>query len=209
MTETEPLCRLYLIAPATLAPEALEPLAEAGDIACLLLRGADDGSRRLIAAAQALGIAVLILDDAKLAEALGADGVHLSSDKAVKGARRILGADSIAGVGCGASRHAAMLAGEAEADYVAFSGREDDPGAAADPEILTWWQIMMTVPCVAMGRVGLDQVSALAEAGADFVALENAVWDHEDGPAAALAEAQRALDESAFRETAELDGDGA
>ncbi len=193
MTEIEPPCRLYLIAPGSLAPDALTPLADAGDIACLLLRDADTQSRALTAAAQELGIAVLLSEDAKLAHSLGADGVHLASHSEVQAARRILGEGSIVGVDCGTSRHAAMLAGEAEADYVAFSGREDAPGEAADPDLLNWWQVMMTLPCVAMGGVQLDQVGALAEAGADFVALEQAVWEHPQGPAAALAEAQHTL----------------
>jgi thiamine-phosphate pyrophosphorylase len=67
--------------------------------------------------------------------------------------------------------------------------------AAADPEILQWWQVMMTVPCVAMGDIALEQVGDLARAGADFVALERAVWAHPDGPAAAVAEANRQLTE--------------
>lgn len=194
--ETNSPCRLYLIAPGSLAPDDLTPLAEAADIACLLLRDADAQSRALIAAAQVLGIAVLLPEDSTLALSLGADGVHLASDTGVQAARRVLGKESIVGVDCGTSRHAAMLAGEAEADYVAFTGRENDPEEAADPELLNWWQVMMTLPCVAMGRVRLDQIPELAEAGADFIALEQAVWEHPQGPAAALGEAQRGIEES-------------
>jgi thiamine-phosphate pyrophosphorylase len=86
-----------------------------------------------------------------------------------------------------------MIAGEAGADYVAFSGREDRPELAADPSILSWWQVMMTLPCVAMGRIDLGEVADLARAGADFVVLDEAVWAHPEGAAAAVAEADRQL----------------
>lgn len=185
--------RLYLIAPAEVTRRALSDALQAGDIACVLLRGAGEASRGLVRAAQDRDVAVLVADDALLGRKLEADGVHLGPDGDVASARRTLGEESIVGVSCGGSRHAAMLAGEAGADYVAFAGTADDPEAAAASDILAWWQVMMTVPCVAMGRVGLDDVQPLAEAGADFVALEEAVWSHPEGPAAAVGKATRAL----------------
>jgi len=189
MTEPDATPRLYLVADAEVPRAALEAALDGGDVACLLLRGAGEGSRDLVAAAQGHGTAVLVMDDPALAGRLGADGVHLGPGGDVERTRRRLGADAIVGASCGDSRHDAMLAGEAGADYVAFSGRDGDPEAAADPAILDWWQTMMTVPCVAMGRIGLGDVHALAAAGADFVALETAVWAHPDGPESAVAEA--------------------
>jgi thiamine-phosphate pyrophosphorylase len=74
-----------------------------------------------------------------------------------------------------------MLAGEAGADYVAFEGDE-----AELKDLLNWWQALMTLPCVALGGVTLDNAAALARAGADFLALEHPLWRHPEGPAAAL-----------------------
>lgn len=186
--------RLYLVAPAEMDPHALDSALDAGDVACLLLRGADGESGPLVRTIQDRSVAVLVADDTALARRIGADGVHLSDSGAdVAAARRDLGPDAIVGVACGGSRHAAMLAGEAGADYVAFAGRDGDEHAAADPDLLAWWQALMTVPCVAMGRVALPDVGSLAKAGADFVALEDAVWSHRDGPERAVTEALRAI----------------
>jgi thiamine-phosphate pyrophosphorylase len=189
-----PIARLYLVAPGDLAPERLTPALDAGDIACLLLRDATPASRPLVEAAQARDVAVLIEDDAELAQRLDADGVHLGPGGRVQATRKALPEDAIVGAYCGRSRHDAMVAGEAGADYVAFAGRPESDLAPAEPALLTWWQTMMELPCVAMGPVEVADAGALAEAGADFVALEGGVWDHPDGPAAAVAEAQRRLD---------------
>ena len=204
MSDEQP--RLYLIAEAArLTPDALDQAVAGGDVACLLLTGADENARSLVARAQDAGIAVLVPDSADLLDTLDADGLHLGATGGagatgadVAALRARLGGDSpdggpILGIACGASRHTAMLAGEAGADYVAFSGRDSSPAAAADPALLDWWQTMMTVPCVAMGDIDLGDVHALAQAGADFVALNESVWDHPDGPATAVAEANKQL----------------
>lgn len=185
--------RLYLIAPAGLPAARLTEALDAGDVAALLLRDATAASGALVRAAQERGAAVLVENDAGLAKTLGADGVHLGPGGRVQATRRQLAKDAIVGASCGRSRHSAMLAGEAGADYVAFAGREESEAAPAEPGILEWWQTMMELPCVAMGPIPLADVRALAEAGADFVALEDAVWAHPDGPAAAVAEANRRL----------------
>ncbi|SDF50644.1 thiamine-phosphate pyrophosphorylase [Limimonas halophila] len=186
--------RLYLIVPGTTPAEQLAAAVEAGDVACVLLTDAGRDARQLVEAAQARGVAVLVADDPTLARALGADGVHLNGEAPVKKTRDALGGDGIVGVQCGRSRHTAMVVGEAGADYVAFAGTEDAPDGPADPEALRWWQLMMTVPCVAMGGCTPDDAGRLAQAGADFVALGAGVWDDPEGPAAAVARAQAGLD---------------
>jgi len=187
--------RLYLIAEAEqLTPTDLSAALAGGDVACLLLRAAHAGSAPLIQTAQDAGVAVLVPDSAELMRRLGADGVHLGPGGEPAPLRSALGEDPILGVACGASRHTALEAGEAGADYVAFHGRDGRPAAPADPALLDWWQTMMTLPCVAMGDIALGDVHALAAAGADFVALADAVWRHPDGPGAAVAEANRQLD---------------
>jgi thiamine-phosphate pyrophosphorylase len=186
--------RLYLLAPVALGATALSAALDGGDVASVLLLGATADSRPLVEAVQAHEAAALVADNPTLASRLGADGVHLGPGGDAAAARRGLGEDAIVGVTCGESRHDAMLAGEAGADYVAFCGRGDQPAAPADPAILGWWQAVMELPCVAFGEVALADVGDLARAGADFVALRDAVWRHPDGPAAAVAEANRQLD---------------
>ncbi len=190
-------CRLYLITPPGLDSataldgfaDALATALEAGDIACVLLRaaGLDDraaltAARRLAPIAQKRGAAFLIEDRPEGARDAGADGVHLNgTDASVARLRQTIGPEAIVGVGCGLSRHGAMDAGEAGADYVAFSGPEADLA-----ELLTWWQATMTPPCVALDGVTLENAVWLARAGADFLAVGQTVWDHPGGPAAAV-----------------------
>ncbi|MDH3594139.1 MAG: thiamine phosphate synthase [Rhodospirillales bacterium] len=198
MAETEPpACRLYLVLPSGLAagdaPEAvagqLATALEAGEVACVLLRTGRLDDRAALRAARALGpvaqardVAFLVEDRPEIARESGADGVHLSGgEAAVARLRETIGPEAIVGVSCGVSRHAAMLAGEAGADYVAFEGEE-----AELKDLLDWWQGLMTLPCVALGGVTLENAAALARAGADFLALEEAVWEHPDGPGAAV-----------------------
>ena len=195
-------CRLYLITPPRLAPETLrDRLAEAldaGDVACVQLRlkdAEDDAIRRatetLRPVAQNRGVAFLMNDRPDLAAELGCDGVHIGQEDATYAeARRIVGPDAIVGVTCHDSRHLAMVAAERGADYVAFGAffptGTKEPKTRADPEILRWWSDIMEVPCVAIGGITLENCRVLIEAGADFLAVVSAVWDHPDGPGAAV-----------------------
>lgn len=177
-------------------PERLEPQAfaaaltaalDAGDVACLELRlaAADAAAWRAAIAvlapiAQSRDVAFLLYGLPRLAADTGCDGVHVGADVPYGDARRAVGQGAIVGVSCGTSRHAAMEAGEAGADFIGF-----DP----DPEIIAWWAELMEGPCVAfaLGAVGDADVAALAAAGADFVAVREAVWDHPGGPPAGVA----------------------
>ncbi len=178
-------------------------MLEATEVACLLLRAPDAGTLRDLAAnlapaAQERGVAVLLDGPPELAIELGCDGVHLPAEspaeiKALKSARQVLGEDLILGALCGASRHSAIMAGDAGADYIGF-GSLDASGPAADPELLTWWQETMSPPCVAFAARDPDQAAALATAGADFVALAASLWDQGDAAAAAQACTTRLAD---------------
>lgn len=200
-------CRLYLITPPQFDPQAFRPkLAEAldaGDIACVQLRlksadGAPAPRDEVRAAARVLmddvqsrDVAFVINDDAELAAELGADGVHVGQDDLpVKAARAIVGPDAIVGATCHDSRHLAMSAAEAGADYVAFGAffptATKDAKTQANPEILEAWATFTNVPCVAIGGITVDNCSVLIEAGADFIAVVSAVWEHPDGPGAAV-----------------------
>lgn len=140
---------------------------------------------------QQAGAAFIINDRPDLARTLGADGVHVGQeDASYAEARALLGPKAIVGVTCHDSRHLAMEAAEAGADYVAFGAffptATKDAKTRAEPELLTWWQEMMTVPCVAIGGITTENAPVLVEAGADFLAVASGVWDHPDGPAEAV-----------------------
>lgn len=200
-------CRLYLITPPTLEPDSFRPrlieALEGGDVACVQLRlKSADGApaprdqvraaaRILMPEAQKRDVAFLINDDAELAAELGADGVHVGqNDLSARAARAIVGKDAIVGVTCHDSRHLAMEAAEAGADYVAFGAffptATKDAKTSADPEILEIWSTMTTVPCVAIGGITLDNCQPLIDAGADFLAVVSAVWDNPHGPGKAV-----------------------
>ena len=194
--------RLYLITPPQLVPAAfadeLARALDAGDVACVQLRLKDvddDAIRRAADAlrpvAQERGVAFLMNDRPDLALATGCDGVHVGQqDASYAEARRLLGAERIVGVTCHQSRDLAMEAAEAGADYVAFGAFFPTPTKEAkhraDPEILRWWSELMTVPSVAIGGITPENCAPLVAAGADFLAVISAVWNHPEGPAAGV-----------------------
>ncbi|MET0239637.1 MAG: thiamine phosphate synthase [Sphingobium sp.] len=197
-----PPCQLYLISPATIGEDFVDLLRAAfdgGRVAAfqLRLKGLDDDA--IIAAAGPLKalcaereVAFIINDSIAMAEKLGADGVHLGQgDGDPREARRILGKAAQIGVTCHDSRHLAMEAGEAGADYVAFGAfyptTTKETTHQADPSILGWWTTVFELPCVAIGGITADNAAPLIEAGADFIAVSGAVWNHPDGPGAGVA----------------------
>lgn len=195
-------CRLYLLTPPRFDAAAfcslLIPALDAGDVAAVQLRlkdTDDDTIRRsceiLRTPVQERDIALILNDRPDLAMELGCDGVHIGQqDTPYREARRVLGEDRIVGVTCHNSRHLAMEAAEAGADYVAFGAfhptATKEAPTAADPEILAWWSELMTVPCVAIGGITVQNCRPLIEAGADFLAVSAGVWQHPEGPAAAV-----------------------
>jgi thiamine-phosphate pyrophosphorylase len=194
-------CRLYLISPPKLsAANFLIPLREAlkgGDVASFQLRlkhAGDDEIRRAVdtlrPAVQAHGAAFILNDRPDLAAELGCDGVHVGQEDASYASARAAMPGGIVGVTCHDSRHLAMEAAEAGADYVAFGAffptQTKEPKASASPEILQWWSEMMVVPCVAIGGITVANARALVEAGADFLAVSAGVWEHPDGAGSAV-----------------------
>jgi thiamine-phosphate pyrophosphorylase len=203
--------RLYLITPPALDPADFAPrlkeALDAGDVACLQLRLKDvddDAIRRaadvLRPITQERDVAFIMNDRPDLALQTGSDGVHVGQeDASYEAARKILGLDKIVGVTCYDSRHLAIEAAEAGADYVAFGGffrsttKDTRRIAGNDPEILRWWSETMTVPCCAIGGITPQNCRMLVEAGADFLAVIAAVWDHPQGPGAAVKEFNAAI----------------
>ncbi len=136
-------------------------------------------------------VAFLVNDRPDIAAACGADGVHIGQeDASYADARRLVGDDKIVGVTCHDSRDLAITAGEQGAEYVAFGAffptGTKSPKSEAAPEILTWWSSIATIPCVAIGGITVQNGQPLIEAGADFLAVVAGVWEHPDGPAAAV-----------------------
>ena len=209
--------RLYLITPPQLRDvpafiTQLEAAIAGGDIASLQVRLKDKDDTIDTAATRAVAqaikplcrdneIALFINDSPQLARALDADGVHLGADDMdIAEARALLGDDVIIGATCKNSRHTALFAGEAGADYLAFGAFYPTETKAettpAEPDILTWCQMFLTLPCVAIGGITLQNAAPLVSAGADFLAVSSGVWNHNDGPAAAVAMFNRVIDEA-------------
>ena len=194
-------CRLYLVSPPRLAPHdfagVLKEALKGGEVASFQLRlkhASDDEIRRacdaLRSIVQANGTAFILNDRPDLAAELGCDGVHVGQEDAPYAEARRLLPSGIVGVTCHDSRHLAMEAGEAGADYIAFGAffptNTKEPTTHADIELLHWWGEMMVVPVVAIGGITVQNASALIEAGADFLAVAAGVWEHPDGPEAAV-----------------------
>jgi len=194
-------CQLYLISPLDVAgdfPQRLKDALGAGPVAAFQFRvkGVDQHeAARLAEPLQAIcaahDVAFIVNDDMALAKRLGADGVHLGQgDGDPREARALLGPAAQIGVTCHDSRHLAMEAGEAGADYVAFGAfyptATKQTEHKADPGILTWWSGLFELPCVAIGGITPENARPLTEAGADFLAVCNGVWAHPGGAAAAV-----------------------
>jgi thiamine-phosphate pyrophosphorylase len=205
MPADTPTCQLYLISPLDVGgdfPARLERALGAGPVAAFQFRvkGIDQhAAARLAEPLQAIcaghEVAFIVNDSIALAKRLKADGVHLGQgDGTVREAREALGRDAQVGVTCHASRHLAMEAGEAGADYVAFGSFYPSETKASEhrpePDVLTWWQSLFEIPCVAIGGITPQNCAPLVEAGADFLAVSQAVWTGDEAAAVrAFAEA--------------------
>ena len=200
-------CRLYLVSPLGVGGDfpqrlarALDAMGDESPVAAFQFRvkGVDEHTAaRLAEPLQQIcaerGVAFIVNDSISLAKRLGADGVHLGQDDGdVAEARQRLGRDAQIGVTCHDSRHLAMEAGEAGADYVAFGAffptTTKDVKHHAELDVLEWWQALFELPCVAIGGITPENCGPLVQAGADFLAVSGAVWNGDE------AEAVRAFD---------------
>jgi thiamine-phosphate pyrophosphorylase len=200
--QPRPPCQLYIVSPPTIVVpdfvEALKAALDGGPVAAFQLRLKDVPDADVLRACDALlpvcaahDVAFILNDRADLAKQAGADGVHLGQgDGSLTDARALLGPNAQIGRTCHDSRHLAMEAGEAGADYVAFGAFYDTTTKPSHyrpaPEILTWWTTISQLPCVAIGGIFPDNAAPLVAAGADFIAVVRAVWDHPDGPGAGV-----------------------
>ncbi|MEM8724192.1 MAG: thiamine phosphate synthase [Pseudomonadota bacterium] len=197
---SDPGTQLYLISPLEVGgdfPERLERALAAGKglVTAFQFRVKDiDDQHQLAALAEPLqaicaarDVAFIVNDSVPLAKRLGADGVHLGQgDGDPREAREELGRAAQIGVTCHASKHLAMEAGEAGADYAAFgaffASTTKDKGDAERPdaELIEWWTKLFEIPCVAIGGITPENCAPLVEAGADFIAVSGGVWNGDE-----------------------------
>jgi len=194
-------CQLYLISPLDVSgafSEKLEQALSAGPVAAFQFRvkGIDQHDAAALAAplqeiCARHDVAFIVNDSISLAKRLKADGVHLGQgDGDARDAREQLGRDAQIGVTCHNSRHLAMEAAEAGADYVAFGAffptNTKEVEHIAELDTVQKWTLVTEIPCVAIGGITPDNAKPLIEAGADFLAVSGAVWNHPQGPAEAV-----------------------
>lgn len=209
MSEALP-CQLYLISPPDVSgefPGQLGAALTAGPVAAFQFRVKDLSVEEAVAQAVPLqaicaehDVAFVVNDDVELALRLNADGVHLGQgDMPLPEARKLVGDQMQIGITCHDSRHLAMEAGEAGANYVAFGAffptQTKETTHRSDIDILEWWSTMMEIPCVAIGGITSENCAKVIEAGADFIAVSGAVWNHPDGPASAVTQFSRVLNQ--------------
>jgi len=195
--------RLYLISPERLEhpsifADNLRAALDGGDVAAFQLRLKDVADDAIARAADTLrpicqqrDVAFILNDRPDLAAKLDCDGVHIGQgDMPYVEARRIVGPQRQIGVTCQASRDLAMTAGEAGADYVAFGAffpsSTKNVTTPASLEIIEWWSQLFEIPCVAIGGITVENCQQVIAAGADFLAVAGGVWNHKDGPEAAV-----------------------
>jgi thiamine-phosphate pyrophosphorylase len=209
MTDSTEGTRLFLVTPARIDAVSFAPLLgealAAGDVAAVLIasEGGADAIGPLVSLIQEKGAAALVADDTRLAGHVGADGVHIEGGiedlrLAVESFRpkRIVGAGNLH------SRHASMQAAELDVDYLFFGLPHGDTHDAPHPkalELAEWWSELMQIPAVIMAGRTLESVAEAAATGAAFMALHDAVWSHQSGPAEAVRLAQALLSHAGRR----------
>ena len=196
--DRRPACQLYVISPPDVGggfPDRLARALEAGPVVAFQFRVKGVDQHQAARLAEPLrrvcgdrDVAFIVNDSVSLAKRLGADGVHLGQeDGDPREARDALGPSVQIGVTCHNSRHLAMEAGEAGADYVAFGSfhptTTKDVRHRAEPVILSWWSALFEPPCVAIGGITPDNAAPLIKAGADFIAVCGAVWGGDEAAA--------------------------
>ncbi|WP_054313872.1 thiamine phosphate synthase [Mesorhizobium sp. 1M-11] len=210
MTESTPpdRCRIVLIPPAGTPAERVVAALAGGDIASLILPQGDRDeasfqayAEKIVPAAQAAGIAVVIAGDSRIAGRVKADGLHVEAGKAnLAEAVERLQDRMMVGVGGAKTRDDALELGEERPDYIFFGRFGYDSKPEPHPRNLSlgqWWAEMIEIPCIVMAGSDVTSVGAVAATGAEFVALSAAVFADDVEPAAVIAKANALLDETA------------
>jgi thiamine-phosphate pyrophosphorylase len=198
-------CRLCLVTPDDIDPDDLAPLVDdalaGGDVASVIITGEGERLQRLAEAvvprAQARGAAALVRNDTRIAGRVRADGVHVDTGIAdLTAVSEKLRPKLIVGAGGLRSRHDAMVAGEANPDYLFFGRLDGDTGDdifGKALDLAAWWSSVMVIPAIVMGGQTIASVETAAREGIEFVALSRAVFADPRGPAEAVEEANLRL----------------
>lgn len=169
--------RLFLVAPERPAAEVLvciKAACAAGDVASLLVPLSL--AKEITPIAQQLGLAVLTAGEPRDALRAGCDGLHVDAETgSLAGARAGLGKNSILGVFAGGSRHLAMEAAEAGADYVALN--QNSASIGGEP-IVKWCAEFLEIPCVAFSPVEPEALDTLLPQKPDFIRPADAMWEN-------------------------------
>lgn len=196
--DRRPPCQLYLISPLDVTggfADRLRRALDAGPVAAFQFRVKNVDQHQAAKLAEPLqricadaDVAFIVNDSVSLAKRIGADGVHLGQeDGDAREARAILGPNVQIGVTCHDSRHLAMEAGEAGADYVAFGAfyptSTKETNHRPEPVILSWWSALFEIPCIAIGGITPANAAPLVAAGADFLAVSGAIWGDDEAAA--------------------------
>jgi len=204
------LTRIYLITPRDIDlatfPDQLEQALAGGDVASLLIApaGVSEMTLQRIAEvltpiAQKAGVAAVVRDDMRAGSRAKADGIHIETGIAdIRTAVSAFQPQRFVGAGHVLTRHDAMEAAEAGADYVFFGliDRPEEPETSPKSlDFADWWVPLFEPPCVVLAGSTLASIDEVARTGADFVALRDAIWLDPRGPRAAVEEAERRLAE--------------
>jgi thiamine-phosphate pyrophosphorylase len=203
-------CRLVLIAPRSGdARAAILSALAGGDVASIILpRGerSEQDYQSFVESVtpdiQAAGVAVIVEGDARVAMRAKADGLHFEGSKAdLADMIERHGNKIMVGTGGVKTRDDALQLGETQPDYMFFGRFGYDTKPEAHPRNVAlgeWWGEMVAVPCIVMAGASDESVAVVAGTGVDFVAVEQAVFGHDD-PAARVSALNALLDERAPR----------
>ena len=145
-------------------------------------------AQKLSALCHRFNIPLIINDDIELAASIGADGVHLGKDdQDIETAKYLLGSESIVGISCYSSTDQAKAAQQLGATYVAFGrffpSKSKPEASVVNLDVLK--QVHLHIPVVAIGGITLDNGKILLDAGADLLAVIDAVCGQENPEQAA------------------------
>jgi len=194
--------KLYLITPSKININkfsvSLDEVLKTSLVSCLQLRLKDVKDKDIIEAARILkpicsnyNVPFILNDRLDLVRELETDGVHLGQeDASISEARKLLGPNAIIGASCYNSKHQAMEAAEAGANYVAFGAFFDtktkNPKTRAKINTIKDWVFISDVPCVAIGGINPSNCIELVSAGVDFLAVIGCIWNSNEDPKSAI-----------------------
>lgn len=206
MSRRPPLAGLYVLTPQALcdAPHALIPaVAKALKGGAKWLQYRDKqlpaaqrrrDAQQLLQLCREHGAGLIINDDVELCEQIDADGVHLGlDDLPLAEARAVLGPQKIIGITCGDSLARAQQASDGGADYLAlgsfFASRTKPQARPVSLDHLIDVRRRFSLPLCAIGGITAERAPALIQAGADLIAVSEAVFagDQVQAQAQALA----------------------